>query len=104
MNCIVHGLLQARILEWVTFPFSSPGDLSNPGIKPRSPALQADSLLADHLVSPKGLEASAFSLLERSLLEIIHHRVRSLAFLLQSPCGEHMWRGHVEKRLGTEVE
>ena len=21
-NCIVHGILQARILEWVTFPFS----------------------------------------------------------------------------------
>ena len=22
MDCIVHGILQARILEWVTFPFS----------------------------------------------------------------------------------
>ena len=38
----VHGILQARILEWVPLP--SPGDLSNPGIKPRPPALQADSL------------------------------------------------------------
>ena len=38
----VHGILQARILEWVAFP--SPGDLSNLGIKPRSPSLQADSL------------------------------------------------------------
>ena len=38
----VHGLLQARILEWVTIP--SPGDLSNPGIEPRSPTLQEDSL------------------------------------------------------------
>ena len=26
-------------------PFSSPGDLSDPGIKPGSPALQADALL-----------------------------------------------------------
>ena len=26
------------------WPFPSPGDLPNPGIKPRSPALQADSL------------------------------------------------------------
>ena len=25
-------------------PFPSPGDLPNPGIKPRSPALQADAL------------------------------------------------------------
>ena len=30
----VHGIL----------PFTSPGDLPNPGIKPRSPALQADAL------------------------------------------------------------
>ena len=22
MNCIVHGILQARILKWVAFPFS----------------------------------------------------------------------------------
>ena len=36
------GILQARILEWVAMP--SFGDLPNPGIKPRSPALQADSL------------------------------------------------------------
>ena len=41
----VHGSLQARILEWVAFPFSR--DLPNPGIEPRSPALQADSLPAE---------------------------------------------------------
>ena len=35
----VHGILQARILEWVTVP--SPRDLPNPGIEPKSPALQA---------------------------------------------------------------
>ena len=38
----LHGIHQARILEWV--PFSSPGDLPEPGIEPRSPALQVDSL------------------------------------------------------------
>ena len=43
MDCTVHGILQARILE----PFPSPGDLPNPGIKPRSPALQAYSLPAE---------------------------------------------------------
>ena len=31
MDCIVHGILQARILEWIAFP--SPGDLPNSGIK-----------------------------------------------------------------------
>ena len=28
---------------WSGLPFPSPGDLSDPGIKPGSPALQADS-------------------------------------------------------------
>ena len=34
MDYKVHGLLQTRILEWVTFTFF--GDLPNPGIEPRS--------------------------------------------------------------------
>ena len=38
----VHGILQARMLEWVAVP-SSRGS-SYPGIRPRSPALQTDSL------------------------------------------------------------
>ena len=41
---LVHGILQA-ILERVAIP--SPGNLPNPGIKRRSPALQADSLLSE---------------------------------------------------------
>ena len=41
MDYIVHGILQARILEWVTVPFSR--DLPNPGTEPRSLAVQADS-------------------------------------------------------------
>ena len=45
MDYSVHGILQARILDWVTFPFS--GGLPNPGIEPRSSALQADSLPAE---------------------------------------------------------
>ena len=32
---------------WSGFPFPSPGDLPNPGIEPRSPALQADALLSE---------------------------------------------------------
>ena len=45
MDCIVHGILQARILDWIVFPFSR--DLPNPGTEPRSPTLQADSLPAE---------------------------------------------------------
>ena len=85
MDYVVHGILQARILEWVAFPFfrgssqprnriqvsciagrfftscatrktqeswsgepiPCPADLPDPGIEPGSPALQADSLLAE---------------------------------------------------------
>ena len=32
---------------WSGLPFPSPGDLSNPGIEPRSPALQVDALLSE---------------------------------------------------------
>ena len=39
----IHGIFQARELEWVPFPF--PGDLPNPGIEPVSPALQADTFI-----------------------------------------------------------
>ena len=46
----VHEILQARILEWVAFP--SPEDLSDPGLKPRSPALQVDSLSLSYQGSP----------------------------------------------------
>ena len=38
----VHEILQARTLEWVAIPFSV--DLPTAGIKPGSPALQADSV------------------------------------------------------------
>ena len=39
------GILQARILEEVAIP--SAEDLTDPGIKPRSPALQEDYLLSE---------------------------------------------------------
>ena len=47
MNCSlpgssVDGILQAEYQSGLPFP--SPGDLPDPGIKPRYPALQADSL------------------------------------------------------------
>ena len=32
---------------WSGLPFPSPGDLPNPGIKPRSPALQGDALTSE---------------------------------------------------------
>ena len=44
------GILQARILEWVLYSFY--GDLSNPGIEPEPPALQADFLPTELLGKP----------------------------------------------------
>ena len=48
MDCSVPGSSGfSRQESWSGLPFPSPGDLSNPGIEPRSPALQADALLSE---------------------------------------------------------
>ena len=47
IDYIVHGLLQARILECVALPFSRESS------QPRSPALQADSLTAEPQGKPQ---------------------------------------------------
>ena len=52
MDYIVHRILQARILEWVTFSFF-PRDLPNRGTEPKSPMLQADSLPAEPPRKPR---------------------------------------------------
>ena len=57
MDYIVHGILQARI--------PSPRDLPNPGIKPRSPTLQVDSLPAEPARKPKNTGVGSLSLLQR---------------------------------------
>ena len=61
----VLGILQARILEWVFQYFPSPGDLSNPGIKPRAPILQVDSLPAEPQGKPKNTRVGSLFLLQR---------------------------------------
>ena len=54
------GILQA--------PFPSPGDLLNPGIKPRSLALQEDSLPAEPQGKPMNTRVGSLSLLRRIFL------------------------------------
>ena len=39
----VHGILQARVLEWVAMPFLQ-GNLPDPGIEPTCLSLEADTL------------------------------------------------------------
>ena len=45
-----HGILQARVLEWVAIPFSRGS--SQPRDRSGSPALQADSLQSEPLEKP----------------------------------------------------
>ena len=49
----------SRQKYWIRLPFPSPEDLPDPGIKPRSPALQADALPSE----PPGGKYSQFSTL-----------------------------------------
>ena len=46
---------------WSGLPCPSPGDLPDPGIKPGSPALQADSLLSEALEKPPFLHVLSLS-------------------------------------------
>ena len=49
---------------WSGLPFLSPGDLPNLGIKPRSPALQENSLLVEPPGKPKNTGVGSLSLLQ----------------------------------------
>ena len=60
------GILQARKLEWVSMP-SSRGS-SNSGTKPRSPALQADSLPSEPPGKSKNTGVCSQSLLQGNFL------------------------------------
>ena len=51
-----HGILQARILEWVAIPFSKGS------FDPRSPSLQADSLPSQPLGKVKNTRVGNLSL------------------------------------------
>ena len=52
MDCSLPSSLSVKFSRqepWSGLPFSSPGDRPDPGIEPRSPTLQADSLLRYHI-------------------------------------------------------
>ena len=69
MDYTVHGVLQARILEWVDIPFSRGSSQplqGSPGIEPRSPTLQEDSLPAEPPGKPIGKKAAEKQRIPRS--------------------------------------
>ena len=78
MDYSVHGILQARILEGVAFPFSKGS--SQPGIESRSPALQVASLPAEPQGKSKNTGVGSLSLLQQTSLTqesnwgLLHYR------------------------------
>ena len=61
MDYTVYGILQARILEWVAYPFSSRS--SQPRDLTQVSSLQADSLPAEPPGKPKSTGVGSLSLL-----------------------------------------
>ena len=62
----VHGDSPDKNTEWVAF--HSPGNHSNPEIKPRSPTLQEDSLPSEPPWKPKNTGVGSLSLLQGNFL------------------------------------
>ena len=66
---VVHQVLLSMEFSgqgyWIGQPFSSPGNLPNPGIKSRSPTLQANSLPAEPQGKPKNIGVGSLFLLQQ---------------------------------------
>ena len=66
----------SRQESWSGLPFPSPGGLPNPGVKPQSPALQADSLPSEPPGKPKDTGVGNLSLLQGNFLsQELHWRL-----------------------------
>ena len=94
---------------WSGWPFPSPGDLPNPGIESRSPALQVDSLPAEPQGKPKNTGVGSLSLLwwifltQESNWGLLHFRrilyqlsykgslITSLTLIKWPPCVYVLW-------------
>ena len=66
MDYTVHGILQARILEWVAFLFSRGSSQSKD--QTQAPALQADSLPDEPQGKPKKTGVGSLSFLQQIFL------------------------------------
>ena len=68
--------------DWSELPFPSPGDLPDPGVKPKSPALQADSLPTEPPGGSRSQSACLFPLSGwpqdhfRPYVALKHHRLK----------------------------
>ena len=73
-----------RLEYWSGKPFPSPGDLPNPGIEPRSPVSQADSLLIELQGKPLSRYGYVMVILWL-LLWLLHQPGERLLWLLCQP-------------------
>ena len=64
MDYTVHGIIQARILELLVFPFSMGS--SNPEMEPKSPKSQLDSLSDEPKGKPKYTEMGSLSFFQQN--------------------------------------
>ena len=100
---------------WSGQPFPSPGDLPDPGIKPRSPALQADSLPAEPPEKPKNTGVGSLSFLQWIFLTqesnqgLLHRRwiLYQLSHQGSPPYSQshvfslsHLWMGELDHKEG----
>ena len=90
LDSSVHSIFQARILEWVAIPFSR--DLADPGIKPRSPSLQVDSLLSE----PPGKRGEIVVLIKRLKSGLRRRRAGSVRVLCHWVSGQWLCNDYVQ--------
>ena len=109
MDYIVYGILQARILQWVAFPFSKGSS------QPRDQVfhISGDSLLAEPQGKPKDTGAGILSLLQGIFLiqELNHGLLHCRQILYQlsyqgSPvCGRNAnWGHHYGKQYESSLK
>ena len=89
---------------WSGLPFPSPGNLPDPGIEPRSPALQVDSLPAEPQGKPKNTGVGSLSLLQQIFLTQELNRgllnCRQILYQVRYQ-GSPKW--HVASPLGNQI-
>ena len=93
----VYGDSPGKNLHWSGLPCPPPGHLPNPGVEPRSPTLQADSLPPEPPGKPMNTRVGNLSLLQgnfptqESNQDLLHYR----QILYQLSCQGYHFKGPV---------
>ena len=96
---VAHQALQSmgfsRQEYWNVLPFPSPGDPPDPGIKPKYPALQADSLLLEPSVKPSWL-ASLFTMKFCVWRDMYARVLTTILFAIENIGEESKWLSQIK--------